>query len=259
MGTSFTHDRFSTAPPHALHVSVLQGPAFAGWCAHELKTGAVLALHAAHNAVLPAVDLLPRDPGSATCVVLPEWSVLVPDGALQEGSEAVHLRATFGRDPVGVIRRDHVELLDAHSIHVHEPSAESIAMVHVPLARPLAMQALLIQAAMSRRADRNVVLLHFGTDRMDAVLATPANIVLSNTFPIRTPEDALYFALLAAERTKHQPADLQLLYCGPQANDNMIALLEKYFADSAPALPRTALDVERPERWLALTEQFACV
>jgi Protein of unknown function (DUF3822) len=259
MGTSFTHDRFNTAPPHALHVSVLQGPAFAGWCAHERKTGTVLALHAAHNAVLPALDLLPRDPGSATCVVLPEWSVLVPDGALQEGSEAVHLRATFGRDPVGVIRRDPVELLDAHSIHVHEPAAESMAMAQVPLARPLAMQALLIQAAMNRRTERNVLLLHFGTDRMDAVLATHTSIALSNTFPIRTPEDALYFALLAAERTKHEPADLQLLYCGPHANDNMIALLEKYFADMAPALPRTPLDIERPERWLALTEQFACV
>ena len=141
-------------------------------------------------------------------------------------------------------------------------------MAQVPLARPLALQALLVRAAMNRRADRDVLLLHFGTDRMDAVLATHGTIALSNTFPVRTPEDALYFALLAAERTKHRPQDLQLLYCGPHAHDKVVALLERYFALCAPAstaealakaVPSYHLAIEHPERWLALTEQFACV
>lgn len=132
-------------------------------------------------------------------------------------------------------------------------------MAQVPLARPLALQALLVRAAMNRRADRDVLLLHLGTDRMDAVLATHGTIALSNTFPVRAPEDALYFALLAAERTKREPQDLQLLYCGPHAHDNVVALLERYFAQCAPALPATSLAVDHPERWLALTEQFACV
>ena len=259
MGTSFTNDRFRTLHAHALHVSVLQGPAFSGWCAHERSTGTLVALHAAHNTDLPAQDDLPRDPGSASCIVLPEWSVLVPDGALQDGTEAIHLRAAFGHAPVGVLRRDVVEVLDAHSIHVHEPGAEAIAMAQVPLARPLALQTLLLRAAMSRRADRDVLLLHFGSDRMDAALATHGSIALSNTFPVRTPEDALYFALLAAERTKREPQDLQLLYCGPHANDNVVVLLERYFGHCSAAAPSSPLPVERPERWLALTEQFACV
>ncbi|MFZ1687674.1 MAG: DUF3822 family protein, partial [Flavobacteriales bacterium] len=133
-------------------------------------------------------------------------------------------------------------------------------MAQVPLARPLALQALLVKAAMGRRAERDVLLLHLGTDRMDAVLATRGSIALCNSFPVRTPEDALYFALLAAERTKYQPQDLQLLYCGPHAQDNVIALLEQYFAQCAPApTVGTSLPVEHPERWLALMEQFACV
>ncbi|MFZ1685778.1 MAG: hypothetical protein WAU70_00035, partial [Flavobacteriales bacterium] len=124
MGTNFIDDRFKTLHAHALHVSVLQGPAYAGWCAHERSTGKIMALRAVHNDDLPALEELPRDPGSASCIVLPEWSVLVPDAALVAGTEAVHLRATFGREPVGVLRSDAVDVLDAHSIHVHEPAAE---------------------------------------------------------------------------------------------------------------------------------------
>ncbi|MEO8069370.1 MAG: DUF3822 family protein [Flavobacteriales bacterium] len=259
MGTSFTSDRFTALEPHAMHVSLLQGPAFAAWCAHERSTGSVVALRAVHSSELPPLSGSLADPGSASSIVLPEWSVLVPDGALLEGTEAVHLRAAFGHEPLGVLRRDPVEALAAQSIHVHEPGAESQAMAQMPLARPLALQALLVRAAMSRRAERDVLLLHLGTDRMDVVLATHGSIALSNGFPVRTPEDALYFALLATERTKHQPQDLQVLFCGPQAHDNVIALLERYFEHCAPAEPQMPLAIERPERWLALTEQFACV
>lgn len=219
----------------------------------------MVALRAVHTSELPQLGRTLTDPGSASSIVLPEWSVLVPDGALMEGTEAVYLRTAFGREPVGVLRRDPVEALAAQSIHVHEPGAESQAMAQLPLARPLALQALLVRAAMRRRADRDVLLLHLGTDRMDVVLATHGTIALSNSFPVRTPEDALYFALLATERTKHEPQDLQLLFCGPHAHDNVVALLERYFAHCAPAGPNTPIAIERPDRWLALTEQFACV
>lgn len=248
-----------TLPAHSLHVGLLLGPGFAGWCAHERSSGKLIALHTAFRAELPHTDLIPREAASASCVVLPEWSILVPESALVPGSEAVHWGASFGREPLGTLRTEGLELLDAQTIHTHDPAMERSAHSFLPHARTLSLQALLVRAAMAQRTDRDVLLVHCSTDRIDVVLAVHGSILLSNTFPARTSEDVLYFALLAAERCKRKPEELQLLHAGPLAHDRNVVLLERYFQHCAPATAAGLPGQANAQHWLALTEQFACV
>jgi len=194
-------------------------------------------------------------------VSLPEWSTLVPEGALERGSEASHLSLVHGRLPTGALRDEPIPDIGARCIYVHDDELERHVLDRFPGARPVPMGALMLRGALSRSATGPVLFVHRGHDRLDAAVADKGRLLLCNTYPARSSQDLLYFALLAAEGCGLAPANMRVEYGGHQLVQHEANLLSRYFGKpTAAAGPWLKADDDADRwRWLALTEQFACV
>ncbi len=261
---SYRASRYEPAQAQVYHLSLLTGQGISAWAAHEKLTGKVVALGWAGGNDALMDRLLPQRPGSISFVSLPEWSTLVPDGALAPGSEAKHLALVFGGAPSGAMRDEPVRSLGATCIYVHNDIAERAVLDKYPNARPLPMQNLMVRGALARCGTDPIALIHRGADQLAVTIAWKHQILLSNTFPIKSANDMLYFALLAAEQTGYKAGDIALRYSGTHLNNGERELLNRYFKDSTPAgIPLWPDLVENEKaplyRFFAVLEQFACV
>lgn len=260
-GTLRAH-AYEPEAPRKYHLSVLVEPGLSAWCVHDVHTGHPMALHWSEGDALTS-PLVPTQPKSVSFVALPEWNTLVPDGALTEGTEARHLALVHGGLPPGAMRHEPVGHLGATCIYVHDDRLEHRVLDRHPNARSLPMGVLMVQAARRLTADRPLVLLHRGADRLDVAVQRGDTLLLCNTFPVQAAEDVLYFALLACERTGHVPADSSFHLCGTHLTASERALVGRYFGLPVPPTTHAWADVIEgrptvPDQWLALTEQFAC-
>lgn len=248
----------------AWHLSILSGQGVSAWAVHALSDGMPMALHWAEGdeALLDAG--LPTKPKTVSFVTLPEWSTLVPEGALVPGSEPLHLALVHGGTPTGALRDEPVPSLSATCIYVHDDVAECALLDRFPNARPLPMQALMVRAAIARGASAPVVLMHRGYDRTDVAIAGDGKLLLSNSYPTRSAQDVLYFMLLAVEGSGLRPAHVELRHGGTHLTSGERDLLHRFFANSAPADHSTWTGLAAGanadlDRWLGALEQFPCV
>ena len=260
---SYLASRYEPTRERAYHLGLITGQGTTAWAVHEVATGAPVALAWGHGA--PALDdeLLPTHPVTVSFITLPEWSTLVPDGALAPGTEARHLALVHGGMPAGAMRAGAVRELGATCIYVHDDRLERPVLERFPHARSLPMQAVMVNAVLARSTDRPALVLHRGGDRADVALAAGGQLLLSNTYPARSAQDLLYFLLLAVERSGLKPADVVLHFGGTHLTTLEGDLLARYFAHMAPAAEASwgekPLDTaDTPERWWAALEQFAC-
>lgn len=203
---------------------------------------------------------LPMHPASISFVSLPEWSALVPEGALERGTEARHLSLAHGKLPTGALRDEPVPDIGARCIYVHDDELERDVLDRFPGARPVPMSSLMLRGALSRSGSGAVLLLHRSHDRMDAALASKGRLLLCNTYPARSSQDLLYFALLAAQGCGLDPATVRVECGGTQLVQHEVNLLGRYFGGMQAATGPWQAEADDPGRWrwLALTEQFAC-
>lgn len=255
--------RYEPARDRAWHLSMLVADGAAAWCAHDAANGDPVAMRWSEGLSALDADDLPAHPRSASFVTLPEWSALVPETALEPGSETDHLRLVHGGLPTGAMRSEPVEALGAVCLYLHDDLAERAVLDRFPSARPVPMQSLMARGALARASDAPVLLLHRGHDRLDAALADKGRILLSNTYPARSSQDCLYYALLAADGTGAPVSELRTFYSGQSLTAHEQDLLKRYFHDAAPAIApwagHQAPPGNAPHEWLALLEQFACV
>lgn len=254
--------RYEPAQERAWHLSTLINETQCAWCAHDIASGEPMALHWSEGHDALDSDALPAQPASATFVTLPEWSALVPEAALAPGAEAQHLRLVHGGLPTGAMRTETVDTLGAVCVYLHDDELERKVLDRFPNARPLPMQSLLARGAMSRSADGPVLLVHRGQDRLDCAIADHGRLLLSNTYPARSSQDALYYALLSADGASLRPGELRLLFGGTHLTPHEIDLLQRYFSQSGASLHAWNGHADEPgrmpQRWFALLEQFAC-
>jgi len=261
---SHRSSRYDPAGERAWHLSILNGHGTAACAVHDVRDGAPVALFWGEAHTVFSDPDLPLHPVSVSFVSLPEWSTLVPDGALEPGSEANHLALVHGGLPNGALRDEPVRSLGATCIYVHDDREEHAVLQRFPSARALPMQGLMVRAAKALGADRAVVVLHRDADRMDVAVVDRGRLLLSNSYPTRSAHDVLYFTLLAMERTGQSPATVELRYGGTRLSDAERDLLMRYVQHCAPSVPPVIED-ERgasapdPQRWMAALEQFACV
>ena len=260
---SYLASRYDPGRERAYHLSILLAQGLSAWAVPEVADGAPLALGWGKDGDSLNDGELPTRPLTVSFITLPEWSTLVPDGALAPGSEARHLALVHGGLPSGAMRDEPVEHVGATCIYVHDDRLEQAALERFPHARPLPMQALMVRTALARCGDRPVVLLHRSTDRLDCAVAKGGRLLLSNTFPARSWQDVLYYALLATERCGSQPDAVDLLMSGTHLSMAERELLQRYFTHAAPAVEPPwsdpAADKAAPaDRWLAVLDQFAC-
>jgi len=245
----------------AHHVGMVIGPDLAAWVARDLATDEVTAMAWAPDLdVLRHTDL-PERPRSVTYVSLPEWSTLVPDGALEPGTSADHLKLVFGKLPGNVVREEPVNTISAQCLYVNEAAHERAILERFPIARSLPLQAVLVHGARARSHAGPILLLHRGAERVDVAVASKGELLLSTSYPARTSEDLLYFCLLATERTGHTPNAIRPYVGGTHLTAADRILLGNYFPDLLPAIPITPANapIDEAERWLAAFDQFACV
>ncbi|HEY0976567.1 MAG TPA: DUF3822 family protein [Flavobacteriales bacterium] len=258
-------ERYDPTLERSWHLSVLLSPDLQAWCVHDRSDGSVVALFADKGEVLPRDTQLPMRPMSVSFVALPVISTLVPENALVPGSEMAHLRMVHGHLPTGLLRDEPINALGARCVYLHDEQAEHKLMSRFPNARPLPLQAVLVQAALSRShaPARAAVVLHRAQKRLDLVIAKDGRLLLSNTFHAVNGEDLLYYTLFAVEQCGLRPADVDLLRSGTHLQESEVELLRRYFPHTAPLAPPTlhsgAPLLEMSHLWAALTEQFACV
>ena len=261
---SFQASRYAPERLRTHHLSVLCAQGVSAWAVHDLDRGEVIALGWGPEQQALMDPMLPKHPASVSFISLPEWSTLVPEGALAPGTEAAHLALVHGGRPSGAMRDEPVRSLGATCIYVHDDVAERAVLERFPNARALPMQGLMIHSVLGRAHERPTVLLHRSADRLDVAIASKGTVLMSNTFPARTAQDLLYFALLAVEQTGLHTHDALVLVSGTHLVEGERNLLQRYFTDLAPAMRPldpgldTGTDFAA-DRWLALLEQFACV
>ncbi len=253
--------RYQSARERAWHLSILMAHEAIAWCTHAMDTGEPTALQWSADASALDSEALPQAPASVSFVTLPEWSTLVPEAALEPGTEAAHLRLVHGGLPTGALRNEPFDSLGAVCIYVHDDERERMVLDRFPGAQPVPMQALMLRGALALAGEGPALLLHRSHDRLDAAVADQGRVLLTNTYPAKSSQDALYYALLAAEGCGLRPGDLMLHHGGTHLTAHERDLLKRYFPrerDAAarwPALQGAGLD---PFRWSALLEQFAC-
>ncbi|MBP7409754.1 MAG: DUF3822 family protein [Flavobacteriales bacterium] len=247
----------------AWHLSILVGPEVQAWVAHAMESGEPVALGWSNDSSALDVAELPAHPGTVSFVTLPEWSALVPEGALEPGSEARHLSLVHGGLPTGALRDELVASLGATCIYVHDDEAERNVLDRFPNARPVPMQGLMVRAVLARCNEGPTVLLHRSHQSLEVAIASGGRVLLSNTFPARTSQDLLYFTLLAVEGSGLKPTEVQLHHSGTHLTSHERDLLHRYFTNERTAVrtlnEQGANDPMEMHRWLALMEQFACV
>ncbi len=248
---------YDPARERAYHLAILTGGDTTAWVVHNTTSGHPLALAWTPGQEALSDGALPKAPASVSFIAQPEWSTLVPDGALEPGNEAAHLALVLGHTPSGELRDEPIAAVGATCIYAQDTDATRAVLQRFPHARPMAMQALLVRGALARSKEGPVVLVHRGPQRTDVAVADNGRLLLSNSFPVHTPHDLLYFTLNAAERTGVAPAQATILPGGTHLTAEEGKLLERYFArtGSVPGME----GLHDPGRWMAALEQFACV
>lgn len=255
---------FDPARERAYHVGILIGQGVSAWVAHDVSTSQPVAMAWGPDAdALRSADL-PKHPRSVTYVSLPEWSTLVPDGAFDPAAAMSHLTLVHGRLPPRTLRDEPMDTLAANCIYVHDEAHERSVLDRFANARSLPLQALLVRGAQARATKGAVLLVHRGNDRADVAVARGQDVLLSSSYPARTPEDLLYFCLFAAERSGLKPETASIRSGGTHITSTERELLGRYFADHDAAINIRSLgapsgDRGPLDRWLAAFEQFACV
>lgn len=247
----------------AHHVGIVIGPAIAAWVARDVLDGRVVAVAWGTDTGVFRQPALPERPRSVTFVSLPEWSTLVPDGALEPGSTLDHLKLVHGKLPSTAVREEPVATLGAQCLYVNAADHERQVLERFPIARSLPLQAVLVNGARTRSANGPVLLMHRGAERLDIAIANKGSLLLSSSYPARTAEDMLYFCLMATERCGFAPGDIAIRSGGTHLVHFDRALLSRYFAEHSSAIVGASNDSwpagAEVERWLAAFDQFACV
>lgn len=254
--------RYAPSRDRAWHLSILVNHTQCAWCVHDVDSGEPVALHWSDGHGALDADALPVQQIATSFVTLPEWSAFVPESALMPGTEAQHLRLVHGGLPTGAMRTEAVESLGAVCVYLHDDELERTVLDRFPSARPVPMQSMMARGALARSSDGPVLLTHRGHDRLDCAVAHHGRLLLCNSYPARSSQDVLYYALLAADGSGIRPADLDLCYGGTHLSQHEKDLLQRYFHHSRAAVAPWNGHVEEPgtapQRWLALLEQFAC-
>lgn len=253
---------FDPGRERAFHLGILIGQGVSAWVAHDVNTLQPVALGWGPDADALRNHDLPKQPRSVTYVSLPEWSTLVPDGALELTAAASHLALVHGKLPSDNVRGEPVDTLAANCLYVNDGSHERLILERFANARSLPLQALLVKGAQARATKGPVLLVHRGNDRADIAIARGQEILLSSSYPARTPEDLLYFCLFATERCGLDPATIALRSGGTHLSSVDRELLTRYFNDHDTAIAFQwpgARNTEHLDRWLGAFEQFACV
>jgi hypothetical protein len=259
---SLRSPRYDPALERAWHLSILTGQQVTACAVHAIDDGSVVALiWGIGQQPLLSPDV-PRHPGTVSFVSLPEWSTLVPDGALAPGTEAEHLSLVHGGLPSGALRDEPVRSLGATCIYVHDDRDERAVLERFPHARALPMQGIMVRCAKALGADRPAIVLHRGADRLDLAIVDHGKLLLSNTYPARSAQDVLYFTLLALDRSGLSPLEVELHYGGAFLSDAERDLIARY-VEKCHACCKvdigTAPEALLAYRWMAALEQFACV
>lgn len=255
---------FDPGRERAYHVGVLIGQGVSAWVAHDVNTKQPAAMAWGADAdALRSADL-PKHPRSVSYVSLPVWSTLVPDGAFDPAAAGEHLALVHGRLPSRALRDEPVDTLAANCVYMHDETNERLVLDRFANARSLPLQALLVRGAQARSTKGPLLLVHRGSDRADIAVARGQDVLLSSSYPVRTPEDLLYFCLLAAERCGLEPDTSRIRSGGTHLSSTEREMLDRYFADHDKAIdfkwPTARPGDQDPlDRWLGAFEQFACV
>jgi len=254
--------RYDPARERAWHLSILTGQHVTACAVHAVDDGTAVAMFWGVGQQVLSTPELPSHPVTVSFVSLPEWSTLVPDGALAPGTEAQHLALVHGGLPSGALRDEPVRSVGATCIYVHDDRDEHAVLKRFPHARALPMQGLMVRCAKAHGADRASAVLHRGVDRLDLAIVDHGKLLLSNTYPARSAHDVLYFTLLALERTGLSPKDVELHYGGASLSDAERDLLARYVKQCTAACSLelgSGTEQGQAYRWMAALEQFACV
>lgn len=259
---SLLSPRYDPAVERAWHLSILTGQGITACAVHSMDDGKPVALFWGRGKSLLEAKDLPRHPVSVSFVSLPEWSTMVPDGALEPGTGARHLALVHGGLPTGALREEPVRSIGATCIYVHDDREEQAVLKQFPNARALPLQGLMVRTAKALGADRKVILVLRGAERLHVAVVDNGTLLLSNSFAARSAHDVLYFTLMALERTGISPMEVELRYGGAYLSKADLDMLGRYVKE---CLPSYTLEFDSGEekalayRWLAALEQFSCV
>lgn len=262
--TELFHPRYTPGAERTWHLACWLAPGLQAWCVHERSSGLLMALVAGDGDLLPLADKLPAVPASTSFTAMPEVSTLVPQSALESGTEMQHLKLVHGTVPTGLLRDEPIGTLGAQCIYLHDELVERKLLERFPGARPLPLQATLVHHALSHATTGALAVVFRTSTRLDLVIADQGRLLLSNTFFATTPEDVLYYTLFCVKQCGLRPDGMVLRAGGTHLTATEEHVLSSYFPNGPvpttgskdPALAE--LRIPDAHHWTGLTEQFRC-
>lgn len=263
MTVDLRHKNYDPDTTRSWHLSILMAPDLLAWSAHSVEDGQVMAFHSERGSALTLKGALPTGPATVSFTALPETSTLVPESAITSGNEMRFLKLVHGPVPTGLLRDEPIATLDARCIYLHDEDSELFLMGRYPQARPVPLQAVLVNSALSRSDGHASVILHHCADRLDIVVTRQRELLLSNSFHVTCSEDMLYYTLFVLEQCGIAASVAHVLFGGTHWSSSETGRLAEYFEHVAPMISPTAgtiagLKLQEPHLWSALLEQFAC-
>lgn len=264
MNTETFRREYDPARDHAWHLSCWLAPGLQAWCVHERSSGKLMALASGTGEELPAPAMVPARPASVSFTAMPEVGTLVPESALEPGTEMRYLKLVHGTVPTGLLRDEPIGVIGARCIYLHDEAAERNLLQRFPNARPLPLQGALVGHALAHGSTGAVAVLHRSSTRLDIAIADKGKLLLSNTFHATVAEDVLFYTLFCLEQCGLTTDNTTIRAGGTHLTPGEEHLLSLYVANGpipATGAGNTALEgleLANAHHWTGLIEQFSC-
>lgn len=148
-------------------------------------------------------------------VVLSDCFVWMPDSLYEAGNERQYLSSVCDIPQGAMLCVDHNPQVQAHCIFACDSTWVNAFKIAVPGIRIRCQHSLYASDDLFLRSDlKSLMLVHLRDGKADYMVLCNKNLMLSNTFPASTTEEAVYHALNLSQQLRLAEADMEVLLCG---------------------------------------------
>jgi hypothetical protein len=162
------------------------------------------------------------------------WHTLVPSALYDSSQLTKYLEFNFSLPEHCQVKTDRVEEIDAYNIYGFPQGLKNVILKHYGDAALVHRSSALIRALYRQHqinADPSSVYVNVRDEYIDITCFEGNRLAFFNSFPCRSKEDILYFALYAIGQLKLRPDAVRLYLSGKaDAGSDLYLLLEQYMS-----------------------------
>ena len=167
----------------------------------------------------------------ATAMVWSPRNTLIPEGVYLEEGKQNYFHFEFGDVKKIDIKSDLVEGIQAYNVYGVDQKLEDILSETIPNIRLKHHQSTLLEllSRLNKLSNKSKAYVHVQASHFDLVIFDKNKLTFANIFEYQSPEDFIYFLLLAFEELGLQFREIPLIFLGKfNEDDDLYQLIKKY-------------------------------